>query len=91
LKAYPLAGGVWQCVQNVPEYPQRPAAHLKRPAAININGKTSHWDIELRAGQRMAARGYAGLNGGDKRPEPVDGLVEPSLPFEDFLTFRRGL
>src|ERR1700678_3541499 len=42
---------------RVPEYPQRPAAHLNKPTTININGRISHCDTELRAGQRNAASG----------------------------------
>jgi hypothetical protein len=75
--------------QNIPEYPHRPAAHLKRPTAINIKGKISHCETELRAGQRKAARGYVGLTV-EERPLFV-GTAETSLLFEDFLTFRRGL
>jgi hypothetical protein len=75
---------------DVPEYPQRPAAHLNKPTAIKIIGRISHCDTELRAGQRKAASGYAG------RLEPVrlavDGATEEtSLPLLVFLTFRRGL
>ena len=56
---------------------------------MNIKGKISHCDTELRAGQRKAARGYVGLTVEDR---PVfDEAAETSLAFEGFLTFRRGL
>jgi hypothetical protein len=45
---------------NLPEYPQRPAAHLKSPTAINIRGRTTHCDVELRADQSKEAKGYVG-------------------------------
>lgn len=73
--------------KNLPEYPHRPAAHLKRPTAININGRISHCDTEARAGQSSEAKGYAGF----KDPERVDETAEEiSLPLF-FLTLRRGL
>jgi hypothetical protein len=75
----------------MPEYPQSPAAHLKSPTAINISGRISHCETELRTGQRKAARGYAGLVVADDR-ELADGATEEtSLPLLVFLAFRRGL
>lgn len=77
-------------LRNVPEYPHSPAAQRDRPTAININGKISHRETELRAGHRKAARGYAGrlLLG---RPVVDGAFEEGSLPLLVCLTFRRGL
>jgi hypothetical protein len=75
---------------HVPEKPQRPAAHLKRPTAIRINGRISHCDTELRAGQRKAARGYAGRLVVE-RPALEGATEETSLLLLVFLTLRRGL
>ena len=44
-------------LESIPEYPQSPAAHLKRPTAMRINGRISHCDTELLAGQKKAANG----------------------------------
>ena len=78
---YPLA---------LPEYPHKPAAHLKSPTAIKIRGRTSHCEIEPRAGHRKAVNVYVGLcPGGLEREGRSDGAVDMSLP--PFLTFRRGL
>ena len=76
--------------EHVPEYPQSPAAHLKSPTAIKIKGRISHCDTELRAGQRKAARGYAGRL---VLVRPAEEVVaeDDSLPLLVFLTFRRGL
>jgi hypothetical protein len=77
---------------SIPEYPQRPAAHLNSPTAIKINGRTSHCDTELRVGQRKAASGYAGRLELELARPAVDGATEEtSLPLLVFLTFRRGL
>lgn len=52
---------------------------------MRITGSTSHCDDELRAGQRKAARGKAGVR---TRGSDRAGLSEP-LP--GFLSLRRGL
>ena len=49
--------GAW----HVPEYPQNPTAHLKRPTAISINGNKTHCEVDFRAGHKNAASGKAGL------------------------------
>lgn len=43
-----------------PEYPHKPAAQRKRPAAMRTRGRISHWEREDRAGHRMASRGKVG-------------------------------
>ena len=69
--------------ENLPEYPHSPAAHLKSPATIRINGNTSHCEEAPRAGQRKEAKGYVGL-------VREDGDI-CLYPFSSFLPFRRGL
>jgi hypothetical protein len=79
--------------QDLPEYPHSPAAHLNKPTAININGRTSHCDM-LRAGQRKAVSGYAGrVVVAADRPVVDDPTEETWLapPFPGFLAFRLGL
>lgn len=73
--------------QASPEYPQSPAAHRNSPTTINTSGSTSHWDKDVRAGHRKAAKGNDGV-----RTRASDrtrtGL---SMSLSDFLGFRRGL
>lgn len=44
-----------------PEYPQNPTVHRKRPTVIRIKGRITHWEVDLRAGQRNEAKGKAGF------------------------------
>ncbi|MCJ1486350.1 hypothetical protein MMC06_006527 [Schaereria dolodes] len=45
----------------MPEYPQNPVAHRKRPTTIRINGSTIHWDVDFFVGHKKDTRGKAGL------------------------------
>lgn len=70
---------------NSPEYPQRPAAHLNRPTAMRISGRTSHCETEPLVGQRNAARGKEGAR---TRTSDLDIWVPSPSPA---LPLRRGL
>lgn len=48
-------------VGDIPEYPQKPVAHLKRPTAIKTNGRITHCEVDFFAGHRNAASGYGGV------------------------------
>lgn len=73
--------------QVSPEYPQSPAAHRNSPTTINTSGSTSHWDKDVRAGHRKAAKGNEGV-----RTRASDRTRTGwSMSLSDFLGFRRGL
>ncbi len=46
---------------DIPEYPQKPVAHLKRPTAMRAKGKITHCEVDFFAGHRNAANGYGGV------------------------------
>lgn len=73
----------------VPEYPQKPVVHLKRPTAINTKGKMTHCDVDFFAGQRNEARGnwgegVRGLDLGTTVFEALGGGVSSFLLFRGF-------
>lgn len=72
--------------KNSPEYPQRPAAHLNRPTAMRISGRTSHCETEPLVGHRNAARGKEGA-----RTRTSDLEIWVPSPSPPALPLRRGL
>ena len=64
------SGILYKCISNcqspnlrnaIPEYPQKPVAHRKRPTAMRMHGSTIHWDTVPFAGHRKATKGNAGF------------------------------